>query len=208
MKCLQVQSSAVHGRATAICITMMGCPRGGSSDRCRSFAARTARSGDVQRHPILIRLSRALTRRAAPRYCLALEAARQGDALNPVDKMLRTAGGDAVAVLAEHGSDDGDVARARADEGVPDQQAAAHLPLGIGEPTGGAAVGAEQGRLGQGARTPPVGLDLARPARIHRREVRVRDGDLVAERLQATGDRCRSCMYGRRKEFRSCRGFG
>ena len=135
------------------------------------------------------------------------QAARQGEALDPVNKMLRTAGGDAVAVLAEQGSDDGDVARARADEGVPDQQAAAHMPLGIGEPTGGA-VGAEQGRLGQGARTPAVGLDLARPARIHRREVRVRDDDLVAERLQATGDRCRSCMYGRRKEFRSCRGFG
>jgi len=32
------------------------------------------------------------------------------------------------------------------------------------------------------------GLDLARPRRIHGCEVRVRDDDLVAERLQAAGD--------------------
>ena len=60
------------------------------------------------------------------------------------------------------------------------------MPLGIGEPMGGA-VGPEQARLGQGTRIPPVGLDLARPGRIHGREVRVRDDDLVAERLQAAG---------------------
>jgi hypothetical protein len=85
--------------------------------------------------------------------------------------MLRTAGGDAIAVLAEQGPDDRDVARAGPDEGVADHQAAAHMPLGIGEPMGGA-----------------VGLDLARPRRIHGCEVRVRDDDLVAERLQAAGD--------------------
>src|SRR6187397_170258 len=55
------------------------------------------------------------------------QAARQGEALDPVNKMLRTAGGDAVAVLAEQGSDDGDVARAGPDEGVADDQAAAHM---------------------------------------------------------------------------------
>jgi hypothetical protein len=60
------------------------------------------------------------------------------------------------------------------------------MPLGIGEPMGGA-IGPEQARLGQGARIPSVGLHLARPGRIHRREVRVRDDDLVAERLQAAG---------------------
>jgi len=103
-----------------------------------------------------------------------------------VNKMLRTPGGDAVAVLAEQGSDDRDIARARPDEGVADHQAAAHMPLGIGEPMGGA-VGPEQARLGQGARIPSVGLHLARPGRIHGREVRVRDDDLVAERLQAAG---------------------
>ena len=32
------------------------------------------------------------------------QAARQGEALDPVNKMLRTSGGDAVAVLAEQGS--------------------------------------------------------------------------------------------------------
>ena len=76
--------------------------------------------------------------------------------MDPVNKMLRTPGGHAVAVLAEQGSDDRDVARARPDEGVADHQAAAHMPLGIGEPMGGA-VGPEEARLGQGARIPPVG---------------------------------------------------
>ena len=89
-------------------------------------------------------------------------------------------------MLAEQGSDDRDVARARPDEGVADHQAAAHMPLGVGEPMGGA-VGAEQARLREGARIPPVGLHFARPRRIHRREVRVRDDDLVAEPLQAAG---------------------
>ena len=114
------------------------------------------------------------------------QAARQGQALDALDKMFRTAGRDAVAVLAEQGSDDGDVARARPDEGVADHQAASHVALGIGEAMGGA-VGAEQARLGQGARIAPVGLHLAGAGRIHRREVRVRDDDLVAERLQAAG---------------------
>ena len=48
------------------------------------------------------------------------QAARQGQALNALNKMLRAAGGDAVAVLAEQGPDDRDVARARPDEGVAD----------------------------------------------------------------------------------------
>src|SRR6266852_9618263 len=52
------------------------------------------------------------------------QAARQGQALDAVDKALRTAGRDAVAVLAEQGPDDRDVARAGPDEGVPDHQAA------------------------------------------------------------------------------------
>ena len=38
------------------------------------------------------------------------QAARQGKALHAGDKVFRTAGGDAVAVLAEQGSDDRDVA--------------------------------------------------------------------------------------------------
>ena len=58
-------------------------------------------------------------------------------------------------MLAEQGPDDADVARARPEAGVADHQAAAHMPLGIGEPMGGA-VGPEQVRLGQGARIPPA----------------------------------------------------
>ena len=50
------------------------------------------------------------------------------------------------------------------------------------------AVGPEQAGLGQGPGIPPIGLDLARARRIHGREVRVGDDDLVAERLQAAGD--------------------
>jgi hypothetical protein len=76
------------------------------------------------------------------------QAARQGQALDAMDKALRTAGRDAVAVLAEQGPDERDIARARPDNGVQDQQTAAHVSLGIGEPMGGA-VGTEQARLGQ-----------------------------------------------------------
>ena len=46
----------------------------------------------------------------------------------------------------------------------------------------GGAVGPEEARLRQGPGIPPVGLNLARPGRIHRRAVRVRHDDLVAER--------------------------
>jgi hypothetical protein len=51
----------------------------------------------------------------------------------------------------------------------------------------GRAVRAEQARLRQGPGIAPVGLHLAGARRIHGREVRVRDDDLVAERLQAAG---------------------
>jgi len=70
------------------------------------------------------------------------------------------------------------------DQGVAHPEAAPHVALGIGEPMGGA-VGAEQAGLGQGAGITPVGLDLARARRIHGREVRVRDNDLVTEGLEA-----------------------
>jgi len=65
------------------------------------------------------------------------QAAGQGQALDALDKGLRAARRDAVAVLTEHGPDERDVARARPDEGVSDQRAAAHVALGIGEPMGG-----------------------------------------------------------------------
>jgi hypothetical protein len=45
------------------------------------------------------------------------QAARQGQAPNAVAKTSRTAGRDVVAVLAEQGPDDRDVARARVDQG-------------------------------------------------------------------------------------------
>ena len=52
----------------------------------------------------------------------------------------------------------------------------------------GGAVGPEQARLGQGAGIAPVGLDLAEAGRIHGREVRIGDDDLVADGLETTGD--------------------
>ena len=66
------------------------------------------------------------------------QAARQRQVLDAMDKVLRRAGRDAVAVLAEQGPDEGDIARARPGNGVSDQQAAPHVPLGVGEPMGGA----------------------------------------------------------------------
>src|SRR4029453_4206328 len=114
------------------------------------------------------------------------QAARQGQALHPVDKVLRTAGRDAKAVLAEQGPDERDIARARPDHGVPDQQPAAHVALGIGEPMRGT-VRAEPACFCQGPGITPVGLHLASPRRVHRREVRVRDNHLVAKRLETAG---------------------
>ncbi len=45
-------------------------------------------------------------------------------------------------------------------QGVPDPEAAPHVPLRIGEAMGGAG-GAEQARLGQGPGVAPVGLHFA-----------------------------------------------
>ena len=61
------------------------------------------------------------------------------------------------------------------------------MALRIGEAMGGA-VGAEQTRLGQGPGIASVGLHLARPRRVHGREVRAGDDDLVAEGLETPGD--------------------
>src|SRR4029453_8862999 len=71
--------------------------------------------------------------------------------------------------------------------GVPDQQPAAHVALGIGEPMRGT-VRAEPACFCQGPGITPVGLHLASPRRVHRREVRVRDNHLVAKRLETAGD--------------------
>jgi hypothetical protein len=51
----------------------------------------------------------------------------------------------------------------------------------------GGAVGAEQARLGQSPGIAPVSLHRAGARRIHGREVRVRDDDLVAEGLETAG---------------------
>src|SRR6266481_9585705 len=97
-----------------------------------------------------------------------------------------TAGGHAVAVLAEQGADERDVARARPHEGVADPEAAAHVALGIREAMGGM-IRAEQARFGQGTGIAPVDLDLAGPRRIHGCEVWVRDNHLVPERIETAG---------------------
>jgi hypothetical protein len=86
-------------------------------------------------------------------------------------------------VLAKQGPNERDVARAGPDNGIPDQQAAAHVLLGIGEAMGGV-VGVEPARLSQSPGITPVGLDLAGAGRIHGGEVRIRDDDLVAEGLE------------------------
>jgi hypothetical protein len=114
------------------------------------------------------------------------QAARQGQGLHAMDKALGTAGGHTVAVLAEQGADERDVARAHAHQGVADPEATAHMPLGIGESMSGA-VGAEQAGLGQGAGIASVGLDRAGTGRLHGREVRVGDDDLVTKDLEAPG---------------------
>ncbi len=115
------------------------------------------------------------------------DLARQGQGVDAVDEALGTAGGHPIALLAEQGLDEGDVPGAGADQRLADPQAAAHMALGVGEPVRGA-VGAEQVGVGQGARIAPIRLDLPRPGRVHRGEVRVGDDDLMAESLQTAGD--------------------
>jgi hypothetical protein len=94
-------------------------------------------------------------------------------------------GTDALAVLAEQGPDQGDVAGA--DAGIADAEAAAHLALGIGEAMRGA-IGAEQVGVGEGARIAPIGRDPARAGGVHGGEVGVGDDDLMAELLETEGD--------------------
>src|SRR5712691_6213303 len=62
------------------------------------------------------------------------QAARQGHRPDALGETLRTAGRHTVALLAEQGPDDRDVARARVDQGVAHPEAAPHVALGIGEP--------------------------------------------------------------------------
>ena len=62
---------------------------------------------------------------------------RQRQGGNPLPKGLGTAGGHAVALLAEEGADQGDITGPGPDQGVTDSEAAAHMPLGIGQPMGG-----------------------------------------------------------------------
>jgi len=76
--------------------------------------------------------------------------------------------------------------RVRADEGVPDEQAAADMALGIRAPVRGA-VGAEEAGFGEGPSVAAIGLDLPRAGGVHGGEVGVRDDHLVAQPLQAAG---------------------
>src|SRR5437867_5776129 len=81
------------------------------------------------------------------------QPAGQGQGQDAVEEGLGTAGGDAVAVLAEERADEGDVPRAGADEGVTDEETAAHVALGVGEPMR-RVIGAEHTGLGQGPGVP------------------------------------------------------
>jgi hypothetical protein len=114
------------------------------------------------------------------------QRAREGQGADPRGEGLGTAGGDAVPLLAEQRPDHGDVAGARPDEGVPDEQAPAHVALGIGEAMR-PAVGAEQTGVGQGAGVPAIGLHFASARGVHRGEVRVGDDHLVPQRLETPG---------------------
>src|SRR5712691_7176418 len=115
------------------------------------------------------------------------QRAREGEGADPRGEGLGPARGDAVSLLAEECPDERDVPGAGADERVADEQAAAHMALGVGEAMR-PAVGAEQTGVGQGARVSAIGLHLASPRRIHRGEVRIGDDDLVAQRLQTPRD--------------------
>lgn len=115
------------------------------------------------------------------------QASGQGQGADAPQEGLGTSGRDAVAVLAEQGPDERDVAGAGADQGVTDQQAAADVALGVREPVSGA-VSAEQAGFSEGPSVPAVGFYLPRPCGVHRGEVGVGHDDLVAEGFEAAGD--------------------
>jgi len=94
------------------------------------------------------------------------QRAREGQGADPREEGLGTAGGNAVPVLAEQRPDQGDVAGARSDEGIADEQPPAHVTLSVRE-TMRPTVGAEDAGLGQGARVPAIGLHLARARGVH-----------------------------------------
>lgn len=76
------------------------------------------------------------------------QGAREGQAADPRGEGLGTTGGDAVPLLAEERPDERDVPGASADEGVADEQAAAHMALNVGEAMR-LAVGAEETGVGR-----------------------------------------------------------
>jgi hypothetical protein len=115
------------------------------------------------------------------------QLARQRQGGDPLHPRLGTAGGHAVALLAEESADQGDRACPRPDHGVTDGQAAAHMPLGIGEPMR-RAIGTKQAGVRQRAGISPVGRHLARAGRVHGREVGIGDDALVAQPLHAARD--------------------
>ena len=89
--------------------------------------------------------------------------------------------------VAEDRPDQGDVAGARPDGGVADEQVTAHMTLTVGEAMR-PAVGAAHADVGQGARVPAIGLHLPRARGVHGGEVWVGDDDLVPQRLEASPD--------------------
>ena len=61
------------------------------------------------------------------------QRARESQGADPREEGLGTAGGNAVPVLAEQRPDQGDVAGARSDEGIADEQPPAHVTLPVRE---------------------------------------------------------------------------
>ena len=84
-------------------------------------------------------------------------------------------------------TDQGDVAGAGADEGVPDGEAGADVALGVGEAMRGP-VGAQATGIGEGPGIAAVGLHRAGPGGVHGGEVGISHDEGMAELLQAAGD--------------------
>ena len=131
------------GVAEALRIVESGDKRGGGdgADTGHGAEARDARvlRGEVLDHVIGIgELAVEGQHDGEERGDQRADLAWQGRRVDPVDEGLGAAGGDAIAVLAEQGPDEGDVAGAGADEGLADAEAAADLALGVGDAMGGA----------------------------------------------------------------------
>jgi len=146
------------------------------------------RARDRRDHPVRVRerLGDVAHHRQQGRH-LREQPAGQPSRDDPAAELVRPPRGPAPAMLPQPGPNENDVARARSDRGIAHRQVSSPMALRLGQPMGGT-VRPELTGIQESPGVPPIGLNLPGPRGMHRREVRVRDHDRVAQGLEAPGD--------------------